>query len=147
MTSRMERDSNPRYSYQYFGFQDRLFQPLRHPSLRASPALSICALAAPPTPTLCDSLRLLAPHPVSWLYCLPVSDTFPIVRIATLRFFLYDNMHRRRSLRVIAREWRTNDPPKSQQCSDWVRLKWVSERRGKRASSTRERSESEGPIL
>ena len=32
MTSRMERDSNPRYSYQYFGFQDRLFQPLRHPS-------------------------------------------------------------------------------------------------------------------
>lgn len=36
MTSRMERDSNPRYSYQYFGFQDRLFQPLRHPSLHAS---------------------------------------------------------------------------------------------------------------
>lgn len=30
--SRMERDSNPRYSYQDFGFQDRLFQPLRHPS-------------------------------------------------------------------------------------------------------------------
>lgn len=29
---RMERDSNPRYS-RYFGFQDRLFQPLRHPSL------------------------------------------------------------------------------------------------------------------
>jgi hypothetical protein len=49
---------------------------------------------------------LLAPHPVSWLYCLAVSDTFPVVRIATLRFFLYDNMHRRllRSLRVIARK-------------------------------------------
>ena len=53
---------------------------------------------------LCDSLRLLAP--IGGLYCLPVSETFPVVRIATLRLFLYDNMHRRllRSLRVIARE-------------------------------------------
>lgn len=144
MPPRMERDSNPRYSYQYFGFQDRLFQPLRHPSLR-SPALSICALAGIGA-TLCDSLRLLAPHPVSRLYCLAVSDTFPVVRIATLFFFLYDNMHRRllRSLRVIAREWRTNDPQVS---SEWVRLEFVSQRRGKRASSTRERSASEGPIL
>jgi len=55
-------------------------------------------------------------------------------------------MHRRllRSLRVIAREWRTNDPQVS---SEWVRLEFVSQRRGKRASSTRERSASEGPIL
>ncbi|KAI5664345.1 hypothetical protein M9H77_23668 [Catharanthus roseus] len=29
---RMERDSNPRYFYQYFGFQDRLFQSLRNSS-------------------------------------------------------------------------------------------------------------------
>lgn len=29
----MERDSNPRYFSEYFGFQDRLFKPLRHPSL------------------------------------------------------------------------------------------------------------------
>jgi hypothetical protein len=68
---------------------------------------------------------LLAPHPVSWLYCLAVSDTFPVVRIATLRFFLYDNMHRRllRSLRVIAREWRTNDPQKSKQWMSPTRVR------------------------
>ncbi len=29
---RRERDSNPRYGFQYIGFQDRLFQPLTHPS-------------------------------------------------------------------------------------------------------------------
>src|SRR5216684_4158548 len=29
---RRERDSNPRYGFPYSGFQDRLFQPLTHPS-------------------------------------------------------------------------------------------------------------------
>jgi hypothetical protein len=29
---RRERDSNPRYPSGYSGFQDRLFQPLTHPS-------------------------------------------------------------------------------------------------------------------
>ncbi len=29
---RRERDSNPRYGFPYIGFQDRLFQPLTHPS-------------------------------------------------------------------------------------------------------------------
>jgi hypothetical protein len=29
---RRERDSNPRYPFEYSGFQDRLFQPLTHPS-------------------------------------------------------------------------------------------------------------------
>src|SRR5277367_3860411 len=29
---RRERDSNPRYPLRYSGFQDRLFQPLTHPS-------------------------------------------------------------------------------------------------------------------
>ena len=29
---RRERDSNPRYPFGYSGFQDRLFQPLTHPS-------------------------------------------------------------------------------------------------------------------
>ena len=29
---RRERDSNPRYPFRYIGFQDRLFQPLTHPS-------------------------------------------------------------------------------------------------------------------
>ena len=29
---RRERDSNPRYPFRYSGFQDRLFQPLTHPS-------------------------------------------------------------------------------------------------------------------
>ena len=29
---RRERDSNPRYPSGYIGFQDRLFQPLTHPS-------------------------------------------------------------------------------------------------------------------
>src|SRR5271166_109466 len=29
---RRERDSNPRYPFGYNGFQDRLFQPLTHPS-------------------------------------------------------------------------------------------------------------------
>src|SRR6266576_3763464 len=29
---RRERDSNPRYPFGYIGFQDRLFQPLTHPS-------------------------------------------------------------------------------------------------------------------
>src|ERR1700756_3013650 len=29
---RRERDSNPRYRFRYSGFQDRLFQPLTHPS-------------------------------------------------------------------------------------------------------------------
>ncbi len=29
---RRERDSNPRYPFRYNGFQDRLFQPLTHPS-------------------------------------------------------------------------------------------------------------------
>jgi hypothetical protein len=32
---RRERDSNPRYPFRHSGFQDRLFQPLTHPS--ASP--------------------------------------------------------------------------------------------------------------
>src|SRR5580692_11774886 len=32
---RRERDSNPRYGFPYIGFQDRLFQPLTHPSARA----------------------------------------------------------------------------------------------------------------
>jgi len=41
-----------------------------------------------------------------------------------------------------ARELRTNDPPNKK--SDGVRLKRVSERRGKRASSTRERSARSG---
>ena len=31
-TWRRERDSNPRYGFPYSGFQDRLFQPLTHPS-------------------------------------------------------------------------------------------------------------------
>ena len=31
---RRERDSNPRYGFPYIGFQDRLFQPLTHPSAR-----------------------------------------------------------------------------------------------------------------
>jgi hypothetical protein len=31
---RRERDSNPRYPFRYNGFQDRLFQPLTHPSAR-----------------------------------------------------------------------------------------------------------------
>src|SRR5450432_4414816 len=31
---RRERDSNPRYPLRYNGFQDRLFQPLTHPSAR-----------------------------------------------------------------------------------------------------------------
>src|SRR5216684_2724672 len=31
---RRERDSNPRYGFPYSGFQDRLFQPLTHPSAR-----------------------------------------------------------------------------------------------------------------
>ncbi len=31
-TWRRERDSNPRYPFEYSGFQDRLFQPLTHPS-------------------------------------------------------------------------------------------------------------------
>ena len=79
--SRMERDSNPRYSYQYFGFQDRLFQPLRHPS----------------------SSRFARPiHPRGALAGRGLSMWF-----ATLRLFLYDNMHLGwllRSLRVIARE-------------------------------------------
>ena len=30
---RRERDSNPRYPFGYSGFQDRLFQPLTHPSV------------------------------------------------------------------------------------------------------------------
>ena len=30
---RRERDSNPRYGFPYSGFQDRLFQPLTHPSV------------------------------------------------------------------------------------------------------------------
>jgi hypothetical protein len=34
---RRERDSNPRYGFPYSGFQDRLFQPLTHPS-----AESVC---------------------------------------------------------------------------------------------------------
>src|ERR1017187_7264555 len=29
---RRERNSNPRYPFGYIGFQDRLFQPLTHPS-------------------------------------------------------------------------------------------------------------------
>ena len=29
---RRERDSNPRYGFPHSGFQDRLFQPLTHPS-------------------------------------------------------------------------------------------------------------------
>src|SRR5208283_4597541 len=33
---RRERDSNPRYGFPYIGFQDRLFQPLTHPSARLS---------------------------------------------------------------------------------------------------------------
>ena len=33
-TWRRERDSNPRYPFGYSGFQDRLFQPLTHPSAR-----------------------------------------------------------------------------------------------------------------
>src|SRR6516225_7173459 len=32
---RRERDSNPRYPFGYSGFQDRLFQPLTHPSAGA----------------------------------------------------------------------------------------------------------------
>jgi hypothetical protein len=32
---RGERDSNPRYPFRYSGFQDRLFQPLTHPSAPA----------------------------------------------------------------------------------------------------------------
>src|SRR5580704_4335136 len=32
---RRERDSNPRYGFPYIGFQDRLFQPLTHPSARS----------------------------------------------------------------------------------------------------------------
>ena len=32
---RRERDSNPRYGFPYSGFQDRLFQPLTHPSALA----------------------------------------------------------------------------------------------------------------
>ncbi len=32
---RRGRDSNPRYPFGYSGFQDRLFQPLTHPSARA----------------------------------------------------------------------------------------------------------------
>jgi hypothetical protein len=32
MQWRRERDSNPRYGFPYSGFQDRLFQPLTHPS-------------------------------------------------------------------------------------------------------------------
>jgi hypothetical protein len=38
---RRERDSNPRYPFGYSGFQDRLFQPLTHPSARG---LSIDAI-------------------------------------------------------------------------------------------------------
>ncbi len=34
-TWRRERDSNPRYPFGYIGFQDRLFQPLTHPSAEA----------------------------------------------------------------------------------------------------------------
>ena len=33
---RRERDSNPRYGFPYSGFQDRLFQPLTHPSAACS---------------------------------------------------------------------------------------------------------------
>ena len=42
---RRERDSNPRYGFPYIGFQDRLFQPLTHPSARAVASL----------PTVCDN--------------------------------------------------------------------------------------------
>src|SRR5271157_2844892 len=34
---RRERDSNPRYGFPYSGFQDRLFQPLTHPSNLLAP--------------------------------------------------------------------------------------------------------------
>jgi hypothetical protein len=83
--------------------------------------------------------------PIGGLYCLPVSETLTVVRIATLRLFLYDNMHLPCCAPCGAREWRTNDPPNKK--SDHVRRERVSERRGKRASSTRERSASEVPIL
>ena len=37
---RRERDSNPRYPFRYSGFQDRLFQPLTHPSAVAGSKFS-----------------------------------------------------------------------------------------------------------
>jgi len=67
------------------------------------------------------AIRYALLAPIGGLYCPPVSETFPVVRIATLHFLLYDNMHLgccapRGS--KIAREWRTNDLPNKK--SDWV---------------------------
>ncbi|KAH0988230.1 hypothetical protein GBA52_015407 [Prunus armeniaca] len=80
MTSRMERDSNPRPTLSTA--QTSILFALRSPYLYARWQVGAY---------LCDSLRLLA-H-IGGLYCLPVSETFPVVRIATVRLFLYDNMH------------------------------------------------------
>ena len=41
---RRERDSNPRYGFPYSGFQDRLFQPLTHPSARWAECLAHLAI-------------------------------------------------------------------------------------------------------
>ena len=38
---RRERDSNPRYPFRHSGFQDRLFQPLTHPSASVAAVLAL----------------------------------------------------------------------------------------------------------
>ena len=67
---RRERDSNPRYPCGYSGFQDRLFQPLTHPSAPASLLLILrrrrhcdsfvtvtdCFLTPRPTPSWNDAI-------------------------------------------------------------------------------------------
>ena len=45
---RRERDSNPRYGFPYSGFQDRLFQPLTHPSACGKCSLH-CTIAVQPS--------------------------------------------------------------------------------------------------
>src|SRR5258708_15776501 len=43
---RRERDSNPRYGFPYSGFQDRLFQPLTHPSAVNQQFVSLVYISA-----------------------------------------------------------------------------------------------------
>src|ERR1035441_8756235 len=60
---RRERDSNPRYGFPYSGFQDRLFQPLTHPSAVVNSMFSSLydSLVYFPNVSLLHSLNTLWP--------------------------------------------------------------------------------------
>ena len=83
---RRERDSNPRYPFEYSGFQDRLFQPLTHPSASRTcvfsslydsyfPAQNRRCITVAKNPDLRDCIAATASDPTALTYKVMLGET------------------------------------------------------------------------